>query len=228
MFKSIALTAVFVSLFSLTTWAQSEKDTRSLRSFDAVKVSNGIVAELVKGTENKVEITTVGIEAGKVETSVVGETLEIRLARGNYRNHTVKVKVTYVEVLGIEATTNAQVTVRSTIEAVEAYLFATTSAYIEAKISSEILNLEGATNARILVSGSAEQLNIKGFTNADIDGSKFNAEDVELQANTGAKISFHANSSIAGSLATAARATYSGTPSSIEVRTTTGASLNRQ
>lgn len=228
MFKSIALTAVFVSLFSLTTWAQSEKDTRSLRSFDAVKVSNGIVAELVKGTENKVEITTVGIEAGKVEASVVGETLEIRLARGNYRNHTVKVKVTYVEVLGIEATTNAQVTVRSTIEAAEAYLFATTSAYIEAKINTEILNLEGATNARILVSGTAEQLNIKGFTNADIDGSKFNAEDVELQANTGAKISFQANSTIAGSLATAARATYSGNPSSIEVRTTTGASLNRQ
>ncbi|MGY6522553.1 MAG: head GIN domain-containing protein [Mongoliitalea sp.] len=228
MFKSVALTAILVSLFSLTVWAQSEKDTRNLRSFDAVKVSNGIVAELVKGTENKVEITTVGIEAGKVETSVVGETLEIRLARGNYRNHTVKVKVTYVEVLGIEATTNAQVTVRSTIEAGEAYLFATTSAYIEAKINTEILNLEAATNARILVSGSADQLNIKGFTNADIDGSNFNAFDVELQANTGAKISFQANSSITGSLATAAKATYSGNASEIAVRTTTGASLNRQ
>jgi hypothetical protein len=228
MLKSLLFTAVLACFLVFTSGAQSEKETRNLRSFDAVKVSNGIIAELVKGNENKVEISTIGIEAGKVETSVVGETLEIRLARGNYRNHTVKVKVTYVEVLGIEATTNAQVTVRSTIEATEAYLFATTSAYIEAKITTEILNLEAATNARILVSGAADQLNIKAFTNADISGDKFNAGDVELQGNTGAKISFQAKSSISGSLATAAKATYSGNPSEVTVRTTTGASIQRQ
>lgn len=228
MFKTLVLSALFICLGTLTAWAQSEKDTRNLRSFDAVKVSNGIIAELVKGTENKVEINTIGIEVGKVETSIVGETLEIRLARGNYRNHTVKVKVTYVEVLGIEATTNAQVTVRSAIEAVEAYLFATTSAYIEAKVATETLNVEAATNARILFSGTADQLNIKGFTNADIDGGKFRAEDVEVQANTGAKISFQVSNSISGTLATAAKATYSGTPSDISVRTTTGASIQKQ
>ncbi|UJP66544.1 head GIN domain-containing protein [Mongoliitalea daihaiensis] len=226
MFKYFALTTFLTCLIAVTSWAQSEKDTRNLRSFNAVKVSNGIIAELVQGTENKAEISTIGIEAGKVETSIVGETLEIRLARGNYRNHTVKVKITYIEVLGIEATTNAQVTVRSTIEAAEAYLFATTSAYIEAKITTEVLNVEAATNARILFSGAAEELNIKGFTNAEVDGSKFIADDVALQANTGAKISFHANESITGSLATAAKGTYSGNPSEISVRTSTGASLS--
>lgn len=226
MFKSLVATVLLTSLLMFSSWAQTEKDVRALRDFDAVKVSNGIIAELVKGTENKVEINTIGIETGKVETSVVGKTLEIRLARGNNRNHSVRVKVSYVEVLGIEATTNAQVTVRSEIEAAEAYLFATTSAYIEAKISTEILNLEAATNARIIVSGTGDLLNIKGFTNAEVDGSNFVAEDVEIQANTGAKLSFHATSSITGSLATAAKAFYSGRPSEISVRTTTGASLS--
>lgn len=225
MFKSLVATVLLTSLFVFSSWAQTEKDVRTLRDFDAVKVSNGIIAELVRGTENKVEINTIGIEAGKVETSVVGKTLEIRLARGNNRNHSVRVKVTYVEVLGIEATTNAQVTVRSEIEAAEAYLFATTSAYIEAKIVTEILNLEAATNARIIVSGTGDLLNIKGFTNAEVDASNFMSEDVEIQANTGAKLSFHAGSSITGSLATAAKATYSGRPSEVSVRTTTGASL---
>ena len=37
--------------------AQTQKDSRNLRDFNAVKVSNSIKAELVKGDRNSVEIS---------------------------------------------------------------------------------------------------------------------------------------------------------------------------
>jgi len=208
--------------------AQTQKDSRDLRNFNAVKVSNSIKAELVKGDRNKVEITVSGIDVGKVETSVVGETLEIKLARGNFRNHAVSVVVTYVELLGIEANTSASVVSKDLIVAQEAYLFATTNAYLEAVVEADVLNIDAATNARIFVKGEVDELNIKAFTNAEIDGKNLTGKHIELQANTTATINFNAISSIGGSVATAAKVFYGGNPKDVDVKTTTGGSIQKR
>ena len=208
--------------------AQTQKDTRPLRDFNIVKVSNDIKAELVKGDENKVEITASGIDVGKVETSVVGDALEVRLARGNYRNHSVRVVVTYVDIQGIEATSSAQVVAKSKIEAQEAYLSTSNNAYLEAIVEADKLNLEAATNSRIFVKGKVTQLEANAYTNAQIDGMNLVAEKVNVLGNTTANISFTATFSINGSLATAAKIVYDGNPTEVNVRTGTGGSIKKK
>ncbi|WP_373494931.1 head GIN domain-containing protein [Aquiflexum sp.] len=211
-----------------TIQAQTQKDSRDLRDFNAVKVSNSIKAELVKGDQNIVEITVSGIDVGKVETTVVGETLEIRLARGNFRNHAVSVVVTYVELLGIEANTSASVVSKDPIVAQEAYLFATTNAYLEAEVEADVLSVDAATNARIFVRGEVDELNVKAFTNAEIDGKNLTGKQIELQANTAATIHFNAISTIEGSVATAAKVYYGGNPKDVDVKTSTGGSIQKR
>lgn len=208
--------------------AQTEKDTRDLRDFNSVKVSNSIKAELVKGNQNKVEILVSGIDVGKVETSVVGETLEIKLARGNFRNHAVSVVVTYVELLGIEANTSASVISKDLIVAQEAFLFATTNAYLEAEVEADVLSIDAATNARIFVSGKVDDLIVKAFTNAEIDGKRLTGKQIEIQANTAATIHFNATSTIEGSVATAAKVYYGGNPRDVDVKTSTGGSIQKR
>ncbi|WP_373521374.1 head GIN domain-containing protein [Aquiflexum sp.] len=208
--------------------AQTQTDSRNLRDFNAVKVSNSIKAELVKGSQNKVEISVSGIDVGKVETTVVGETLEIRLARGNFRNHAVSVVVTYVELLGIEANTSASVISKDPIVAQEAFLFATTNAYLEAEVEADVLSVDAATNARIFVNGKVDELIAKAFTNAEIDGKNLTGKQIEIQANTAATIHFNATSTIEGSVATAAKVYYGGNPKNVDVKTSTGGSIQKR
>jgi hypothetical protein len=208
--------------------AQTQNDSRPLRDFNVVKVSNSIKAELVKGDENKVDITASGIDVGKVETSVVGDVLEVRLARGNYRNHSVKVVVTYVDIQGIEATSSAQVIAKSKLEAKEGFLITSNNAYLEASIDSDKLNINVSTNSRIFVKGNVDQLEVNGFTNAQLDGLGLTAKNVNVLGNTTASMSFTAVSSINGSLATAAKVEYGGNPADVSVKTGTGGSIKKR
>ena len=208
--------------------AQTQNDSRQLRDFNVVKVSNAIKAELVKGDVNKVEIIASGIDVGKVETSVVGDALEVRLARGNYRNHSVRVVVTYVDIQGVEATSSAQVVAKSKIEALEAYLATSNNAYLEANVEADKLNLEAATNSRIFIKGNVKQLEVNAYTNAQVDGMNLVAQKVNVLGNTTASISFTATSSINGSLATAAKIVYDGNPSEVNVKTGTGGSIKKK
>lgn len=226
--KKITLILIALIAFVGFTNAQTQSDSRPLREFNVVKVSNSIKAELVKGDENKVDITASGIDVGKVETSVVGDALEVRLARGNYRNHSVKVVVTYVDIQGIEATSSAQVVAKSKIEAQEAYLASSNNAYLEAMVDAEKLNLEAATNSRIFIKGKVGQLEANAYTNAQIDGMNLVAENVNVLGNTTASISFTATSSINGSLATAAKIVYDGNPTEVNVKTGTGGSIKKK
>jgi hypothetical protein len=207
--------------------AQTRTETRRLGGFDAVKVSNSIRADLIKGNENKIEITVSGIDLEKVETTVLDKTLEIKLARGNYKSHNVSVVVTYIDIQGIEATTSASVIAKNPIIAEEAYLYATTSAYVEADIASDVLNIEAATNAKIHVSGKARSLGLRAFTSAEIDGINLVADQVEIFANTAATLYFRVIDSIEGSVATAAKVIYQGNPRSIIVKTGTGGNISK-
>jgi hypothetical protein len=217
----------FLATFGISN-AQTQNDSRQLRDFNVVKVSNAIKAELVKGDVNKVEITASGIDVGKVETSVVGDALEVRLARGNYRNHSVRVVVTYVDIQGVEATSSAQVVAKSKIEALEAYFATSNNAYLEANVEADKLNLEAATNSRIFIKGNVKQLEVNAYTNAQVDGMNLVAQKVNVLGNTTASISFTATSSINGSLATAAKIVYDGSPSEVNVKTGTGGSIKKK
>jgi hypothetical protein len=208
--------------------AQTQKDTRPLREFNVVKVSNAIKAELIRGEENKVEITASGIDVGKVETSVVGDVLEVRLARGNYRNHAVRVVVTFVDIQGIEATSSAQVVAKSKLDVKEGYLITSNNAYLEVTIEADKLNLNASTNSRIFVNGNVKQLEANAYTNAQIDGFNLVAENVNVLGNTTASISFTAKNSINGSLATAAKVEYDGNPTEINVKTGTGGNIKKK
>ncbi len=208
--------------------AQTNSESRKLKNFNIVKVSNAIKAELLKGDENKIEITVTGIEMEKVETNVNDRVLTVGLSRGNFKNHSIRVVITYQDVQGLEASTSASIIAKNLLEGSETYLFATTNGYIEAEVSAEVLRVDAATNAKIFVSGSVEDLDLKIFTNGEVDGENLQAENVTIQANTAAKANFDVSSSIIGSAATGARVTYGGSPKNVDVKTSTGGTIQKR
>ena len=220
----------FVSLFLITflVQGQTQKETRSLRDFNSIKVSNSIEAELIRGDKNEIQIIASGIELDKVETNVSDNTLEVKLSRGNFKSNSVKVTITYIEIDELQAFTSAKVIMDDVLDTDQVYLFATTSAYIETKVKSVGLTIDASTSAKIFVTGSANDLDLKIYTNAEVDGNKLAVKNAEVLANTAAKAEFQVAESLRGSAATGAKVTYNGSPTIVEVKTGTGGKIEKK
>jgi len=220
----------FVCLFLITflVKAQTQSETRSLRDFNSIKVSNSIDAELVRGDKNEIQIMASGIELDKVETNVYDNTLEVKLARGNFKSKSVKVTITYVDIDEVQASTSAKVIVKDVLEMDQVYLFATTNAYIETKVKSVGLTIDASTTAKIFVTGTANDLDLKIYTSAEVEGGKLAVKNANVLANTAAKANFQVSDSIIGSAATAAKVTYKGSPTIVEVKTGSGGKIEKQ
>jgi hypothetical protein len=205
--------------------AQSQSETRALRSFNSIKVGNSIDAVLVKGNESSIEIQASGIDLDKIQTNVNNQTLEVKLAKGNFKSNLVKVKITYVDIDEVQASTSAKVVVKDPLKGQNVHLFAATSSYLEVVVNAGNLIIEANTNAKIFVKGEVTALDLKIDTNADVDGRSLNVDHAEVKGSTAAKANFHVNESIKGSAATASKITYSGDPRIVDVRTNTAGEI---
>jgi hypothetical protein len=208
--------------------AQTQSETRSLRSFNSIKVGNSIDAVLVKGSENAIEIQASGISLDKVQTNVNNQSLEVKLAKGNHKSNSVKVTITYVDVDEVQASTSAKVVLKNEMKAENVHLFATTSAYLEVEVDAKNLILEANTNAKIFVKGEAETLDLKIDTNADVKGEGLQVNQAEVKGSTAAKANFHVKESIKGNAATASKIIYTGDPRIVDVRTNTGGEIRNK
>lgn len=221
--KYLLSVAALLVAFNLA--AQTNEETRSLQSFNAVKISNAIEAELVKGDKNEIYIAASGIDLNRVSTAINKQTLEVKITGSNIGATAVKVKITYIDINELSATTAARVFVKSPLNARTIKVSAATSSYIEAEINSHALVLEAATNAKIFVNGSAETLDLKAFTNAEINGADLDVDEANVRVNTAASANFTVNESIKGSAATAGKVYYKGDPNFVDVKTNTGGAI---
>ena len=217
-----------ISFVAFTAHAQTNKETRELRDFSSVKISNSIEAELVKGDKNSISIIASGIALDKIETDVSEDALEVKLGRGSFRSSSVKVTITYVELERIQANTSAKVFANNKLSGGNIYLFSNANAYVEVAVEAENLFIEASTNSKIAVKGTANNLNLKAYTNADIDGKKLEVNHAEILANTAAKGEFRVKESIKGSAATAAKISYVGSPSLVDIKTNTGGDIKKK
>jgi len=212
-------------LLSFNLAAQTNQETRSLQSFNAIKISNAIEAELVKGDKNEIQIAASGIELNRVSSHIDKQTLEVKITGSNLGGSSVKVTITYREINEVSASTAAKVFVKDPLSARTVKINATTSSYIEAEVNSHALVLDAATNAKVFITGSAETLDLKAFTNAEIDGTDFDVDDANVRVNTAATANFTVNESIKGSAATAGKVYYQGDPNFVDVKTNTGGAI---
>lgn len=226
--KSITLLFMFVALLNLSVYGQTSEETRQLAAFNGIKISNAIEAEFEKGDKHEIHIIASGLELDKVETNISNRQLEIKLARGNYRSTSVKVKVTYVDIDQVDASSSSRAFFKDVIESKNVTISASTSSYIEAKVKSATLNLEAASNAKIFIKGSTDNLTLRAVTSAEISARNLEVQSADVTANTASKAEFTVTESIKGSAATAAKVHYYGDPRMVDVKTNTAGAIEKR
>lgn len=210
------------------TVAQTAEETRPLAAFNAVQISSGIDANLVKGDTHSIEITSSGLELSRVESTVTNRVLELKISGISPKASSVKATITYVNIEEVSASTSAKAFIKDPISEKTVKLYAATSSYIEAEVNAQDLVVDAQTNAKIFVTGTATNLDFSAYTNSEIDGEKLVTENASVKINTNAKGSFHVNESISGTAATRGRVVYSGDPNIVDIKTNTGGSINEK
>ncbi len=229
--KTLKKTTLIIILLLVSTLVfGQDTETRDLRSFTDIKVSEGIELVAEKGTENSITIETRRLNPERVLTEVRGDQLNIHIDNSWYRRtprHNVRVTLTYTEELErIHVNTAADALFKSIIKSKRLDVSSSTSGTIELQAEVEILDLSASTSGRIEIEGTAEDLEAGATTGATIYAYNMEAKDVSVRANTGADIRVSAEDYLTGRAGTGGSISYRGRPRT-SIRTNTGGSIRR-
>ncbi|WP_176723330.1 head GIN domain-containing protein [Roseivirga misakiensis] len=225
-------TQITLILFFIATlgFAQ-DKETRDLRRFTEIKVTEGIELIAKKGNTNSIELDVDRIDLDRVITEVRGDRLIVQLRRNSYsrRNNRriIKAYLTYTEEIEeIAASTSAEVIFEDMIKGKELTIQTSTSGSVEVKAEVTYLNISASTSGRVEITGEAQEVEAKASTGGTIYAYDVEAEEVYAKANTGADVRVNATDRLRANANTGGTVSYRGRPRA-DVRSNTGGQVRR-
>lgn len=223
--KRIFLT-ISIGLFALIALAQ-ESETRKLSSFSGVKVSEGIDAYLKKGSKEEVRVEASGTELSNVITEVSGDYLKIHMEEGVYRNRTVKVYVTYVDINSIGASSGANVFHEGILKTDDLTLKASSAGTIELKTEAKTIDAGASSAGEIVVEGSAGSVELDVSSAGEIDAYNLTCDKAEAGASSGGSVKLMVMKDLEARASSGGSIRYRGNPERSNTNASSGGSVRK-
>lgn len=204
-----------------------EKEERSLPEFDEIQVSQGIDAYLQKGSKGSVLVEVRGIALRDVLTEVDGGRLKVHIARNTWRDYSVVVHITYVDIDEISASSAANIVGKNVIKTDRLILDVSSAADIEVEVEVSELSADASSSGDIEVSGKAKYLNIDVSSAGGVDAYDLEAEIVRVDASSGAEAKVHATKELDAEASSGASVRYRGNPTKSRTDTSSGGSVRK-
>lgn len=239
--KIIILLAILTPLSLL---AQNQ-ETRSLKSFNEVSVSQSIKLILVKGDQNMAEVSTDG-DLSDVITEVSGGALSVKRQSGNSWNGNnrdkVEVRVTYTEELNeLRASSSGRMTVETILvgndlevkasssgkvifkaKTEEISLEASSSGDIEAEVNAEEAKIKASSSGSVKIKGNSISLKAAASSSGSIRGEDFSCSKANLASSSSGSISVAVEDELNASASSSGRVIYSGSPKIKDMSSSSG------
>ncbi len=219
------LIAIFTGITILAQAQQSEN--RSVGSFKGVKVAEGIDVYLKKGDKETLRVEVTGIKPGDVITEVSGDYLKIHMQEGRYRDRTVKVYVTYVEVNKLSASSASNIFADGPIKTRSIALSASSAATIDIQIEVEELEASASSAAELELRGTARNVEIDASSAGEVDAYELAADNVEVDVSSGAEAKVHALKEIDAHASSGGSIRYKGNPERSNTNSSSGGSVKK-
>ena len=238
--KIIILLALMIPVIVL---AQNE-ETRSLKSFSEVSVSQSIKLILTKGNENVAEVSTEG-DLEDVITEISGNKLSVKKASSNgwsSNNDKVVVRVTYTDELNelkassssnmlvegtlktsdlsVKASSSANIKFSATADAVT--ITASSSADIEATIQARNANMKVSSSGTIDITGNTNALEASASSSGRLRGNDFSCNIGDLSASSSGSISVAVKDELSASASSSGKVMYEGRPKLKDLNASSG------
>ena len=226
--KNSKITTTLIALLLVCTQAfAQDEETRDLRAFSEIRVSEGIELIAEKGSENKIEIQVDFIDLDDVVTEVQGDRLHVHLERGRYKRKRIKAFLTYTdEIEETNVNTAAEVIFKDIIKTRSLEIKASTSGFVELIVEVERLTVSASTSGRVDARGETDEISASASTGGTIYAYDVEALEGRAKANTGADVRMSVEDYLQASAGTGGTVKYKGRPRT-DVRTNTGGSVRR-
>lgn len=225
MFRFPIFYVILLSGFSLF---GQETQTRSLKTFHALRVEGPVDVRLIKGSAPSVRIETKGFPTGKVEAEVTGFTLRIALEGSVFRNNSkVDVWVTYKDLDRISASGAGNIFGNEMLRTKFLELEATSAATIEVEAEADRVSIESSTAGQVIIGGKTNMLEIDCTTSAGVDAYRLSAEEVNAGIKTAGSAKVHVLKAIEAEVSTAGSLRYRGSPERSNLQSATGGSIRK-
>jgi hypothetical protein len=217
---------VFLTCISASVFAQ-QTETRSLGSFTAVRVSEGVSVILKKGDKESAKVEVTGGSPSVVMTEISGSYLKIHMRDGNHRNINAKVYVTYVSVQKLFASTAGSLYASDVIKADDIEIDASTAGTIEVTVDAGRLEAGASSAGEIEAKGQAKYVTMNASTAGEINANDLEADDAELEASTGGSIKVSVKSKIDARASSGGVVRYRGNPDRSNTTSSSGGSVKK-
>jgi hypothetical protein len=222
--KRILVVALLIPSFVL--FAQKSQN-REVGSFSGIKVAEGIDVYLKKGDKPAVRLEVTGTDPENVITETSGGYLKIHMASGSYRNRTVKVYVTYVELDKISASSAANIFAEGTIKTRSLSISASSAASIDLSVEGEAVTVSASSAADVDLRGKAARLSIDVSSSGEVDAYDLEAESVTIQASSAGSAKIHVTNELNAQASSAGSVRYKGNPSRSNTNASSGGSVKK-
>lgn len=207
---------IFTLLIALLLVGQADaqmKETRKLPPFRSLSVTQSIEVELVKGNEEKAEISSDEIDLDDILTDVSGGRLKIHLDGWN-RNWRGKVRVvlTYRELEGVSVGASASVAGNDVIVADSFAAEASSSGRLSLAVNCKELEVEVSSSGRVSLRGNAFKQRIEGSSSGQYDGFDLDSETVKADVSSSGRVNVSVSKELIADVSSSGRVTYKGKP----------------
>ena len=217
-----------IILFSGLSITAQEGKTMQTANFSEVKIFDGISAELIKSTENKVVIS--GEDASQVTLVNTGGKLKIRMdIEKAFNGYKTFVKVYYTDVIAIvDANENAFISSSGTIKQIDLELRAQEGGEINLNMDVQKLKVKAVTGGKIEAEGTAKNQDIHVNTGGQYEADALKTEQTTVDVNAGGRAYINASEYVEAKVRAGGTIRIYGKPKVIDKQTFLGGRIVEQ
>lgn len=219
------LVVVFMGI--LTFANAQETENRSVGTFKGIKVAEGIDVYLKKGTKEALRIEVTGIKTSDVLTEVSGEYIKIHMKEGRYRDRTVKVFVTYVEISKLSASSASNIFTDGIIKATQLTMSASSAATIDVELDVNELYVTASSAAELELKGKVKNIEIDASSAGEVNAYDLVSESVDVEASSGGSAKVNAVKEINAHASSGGSIRYKGNPERSNTNSSSGGSVRK-
>jgi len=219
--------AAIVYIVTITITCGQQTENRNISSFSGIKVAQGIDVYLKKGDKEALRLEVTGTSSDNVVTEISGSYLKIHMKEGHYRDRTIKVYVTYVEVNKLSASSSGNIYSEGIIKTENLEASASSAGSIEVTVDANFLEASASSAGEIDLKGRAKKLTADASSAGEIDSYDVEAETVSAEASSGSTIKVSVTKELTGHASSGGSVRYRGNPAKSITDSSSGGSVRK-
>jgi len=207
---------VFLSLLFVVSMVHAQKViTKEIGDFNELKVFDKIEVILLKGSQNKVEIS--GISRKEVDVVLKDKVLKIKMSLSNtWDNNDTQVKVYYTDISKLDVNEGGKIMVKEVIKSKELDLRAQEGGDIYAEIETDKLLARAVSGGGLHIEGKADEQEVTVKAGGQYMSADLKTNSTKVKISAGGRANIYARDYVKANTAAGGTIRIYGNPKEVD------------